>query len=180
MKDLSERRKGGYLMKNLTELLKDIPLEEMTGGLDMSTIAENKTETNVMNSIAKIKNKASAAVAIAACAVVAVAGAIHYRGNDIQKHGASNDSNVTTDAQDQTDGIPLFDDCHSELPPYFLFRFQYIRFSGHWQSPKPPWDSTGITTQSRPRFSIGSFRSSPIIILAQVPTIPINFGLNVS
>lgn len=97
-------------MKNLTELLQNIPLEEMTGGLDMSTIAENKTETNVKNSKAKIKNKASAAVAIAACAVVAVAGAIHYRGNDIQKHGASNDSNVTTDAQDSANEEPVHED----------------------------------------------------------------------
>ncbi|WP_294480110.1 hypothetical protein [uncultured Ruminococcus sp.] len=97
-------------MKNLTELLKDIPLEEMTGGLDMSTIAENKTETNVKNSKAKIKNKVSAAAAIAACAVVAVAGAIHYRGNDIQKHGASNDSAVTTDAQDSANEEPVHED----------------------------------------------------------------------
>ncbi|EXM40981.1 hypothetical protein RASY3_01990 [Ruminococcus albus SY3] len=87
-------------MKNLTELLKDIPLEEMTGGLDMNINEENKIKTNVQNGKAKIKNRAPAAVAIAACAVVAVAGAIHYRGNDIPEHGASNNSTITTDAED--------------------------------------------------------------------------------
>lgn len=90
-------------MKNLTELLKDIPLEEMTGGLEMNNSEENKIKTNVQNGKAKIKNKASAAVAIAACAVVAVAGAIHYRGNDISEPAAPNDSStVTTDAEDTT------------------------------------------------------------------------------
>ncbi|MBE6868699.1 MAG: hypothetical protein E7494_08035 [Ruminococcus albus] len=90
-------------MKNLTELLKDIPLEEMTGGLDMNISEENKIKTNVQNGKAKIKNRAPAAVAIAACAVVAVAGAIHYRGNDIPEHANKNDSStVTTDAEDTT------------------------------------------------------------------------------
>ena len=93
-------------MKNLTELLKDIPLEEMTGGLDMNNSEENKIKTNVQNGKAKIKNKASAAVAIAACAVVAVAGAIHYRGNDISEPAAPNESStVTTDAEDTTQQV---------------------------------------------------------------------------
>ena len=74
-------------MKNLTELLKDIPLDEMTGGLDMNISEENRIKTNVQNNKAKIKNKAPAAVAIAACAAVAVAGAMHYRGNDIPEPG---------------------------------------------------------------------------------------------
>ncbi|MBO4867801.1 MAG: hypothetical protein J5582_14775 [Ruminococcus sp.] len=88
-------------MKNLTELLKDIPLEEMTGGLDMNFSEENNTKINVQNSKAKIKNKAPAAIAIAACAAVAVAGAMHYRGNDIPEPGNKQDSStVTTDAED--------------------------------------------------------------------------------
>ncbi|SFC69563.1 hypothetical protein [Ruminococcus albus] len=90
-------------MKNLTELLKDIPLDEMTGGLDMNISEENRIKTNVQNNKAKIKNKAPAAVAIAACAAVAVAGAMHYRGNDIPEPGVSNDSTVTTDAEDCTE-----------------------------------------------------------------------------
>lgn len=90
-------------MKNLTELLKDIPLEEMTGGLDMNFSEENNTKINVQNSKAKIKNKAPAAIAIAACAAVAVAGAMHYRGNDIPEPGNKQDSStVTTDAEDTT------------------------------------------------------------------------------
>ena len=47
-------------------------------------------------------------------------------------------------------------------------------------SPDPPCDSTGMTVHGKSAVAIASFKSSPIIILAQVPAIPISFGLNKS
>ena len=47
-------------------------------------------------------------------------------------------------------------------------------------SPDPPCDSTGITVHGKSAVAMASFKSSPIIILAQVPAIPINSGLNAS
>ena len=43
----------------------------------------------------------------------------------------------------------------------------------------PPWDSTASTVASISALWIASFKSSPIIILAQVPTIPTSFGENI-
>jgi hypothetical protein len=47
-------------------------------------------------------------------------------------------------------------------------------------SPDPPCDSTGMTVHGKSAVAIASFKSSPMIILAHVPAIPINSGLNVS
>ena len=97
-------------MKNLTELLKDIPLEEMTGGLNMSFSEENKTITNVQNDKVKIKNKAPAAVAIAACAALAVFGTTKYLGKNTPKPITTNETTLTTDEEDTTDIEDIFDE----------------------------------------------------------------------
>lgn len=87
-------------MRKLTELLQEIPLDEMMGGLNgMKNTAENKTvEQSAAN--AHIKSKAPAAVAIAACAVVAVVGAVQLSHNSFEPGAADDNPAVTTDAED--------------------------------------------------------------------------------
>ena len=102
-------------MRNLTELLQEIPLDEMTGGLNDMKMTENNERTITdNNSGARIRSKAPAAVAVAACAVVAVFGAVQMSNNKVESGSSVNNShtdvveNTATDAEDtnepETDG----------------------------------------------------------------------------
>ena len=87
-------------MRNLTELLQEIPLDEMTGGPEMkngTTENSNITVTEAKNS--KIRSKAPAAIAVAACAVVAIFGAVQLSHNGIRSGGVAENC-VTTDGED--------------------------------------------------------------------------------
>lgn len=94
-------------MRNLTELLQEIPLDEMTGGLNDMKMTENNERTITdNNSGARIRSKAPAAVAVAACAVVAVFGAVQMANNKVESGASVNNShtdvveNTATDAED--------------------------------------------------------------------------------
>ena len=89
-------------MRNLTELLQEIPLDEMTEGLEMKNKEKNSIIMPETNTTAKIKSKAPLAAAIAACAVIAVMGAVHFLGGNGVKTApnAKDNSGVTTSAAD--------------------------------------------------------------------------------
>lgn len=89
-------------MRNLTELLQEIPLDDMMGGLgEMKKTAENNERTvEQTDGAARIKSKAPAAAAIAACAVIAVVGAAQLSDNAVQPGSEGEDFGITTDAQD--------------------------------------------------------------------------------
>ena len=98
-------------MNNLTELLQEIPLDEMTGGLDMKISAENNNNTNGQDRNVKIKSKAPIAAAIAACAAIAVFGAVQLGNNVAPKPADKKDSSsfaasTSTDAEDSAKDEP--------------------------------------------------------------------------
>lgn len=81
-------------MRNLTELMQEIPLDEMVGGqITVTYPAENneniveQTDTN-----ARIKKKTSAAMAIAACAAVAAVGAVQFSLNSFEPISVNEDT----------------------------------------------------------------------------------------
>ena len=93
-------------MRNLTELLEEIPLDEMTGGLDMTVSADNNRNNNGQDGKVKIKSKAPIAAAIAACATLAVFGAVQFGNNVSPKPANNNDSSfTTTDAEDTSEEL---------------------------------------------------------------------------
>ena len=94
-------------MRNLTELLQEIPLDEMTGGLDMNIVAEDNEKTITQTKGARIRSKRpAAAAAIAACAALAVFGGMHYVNNNNSFIPHGQDESIVTDAEDLSDEIP--------------------------------------------------------------------------
>ena len=99
-------------MRNLTELLQEIPLDEMTGGLDIMNNSENKNNitmektgsTMEKTGGAKVRSKAPAAIAVAACAVLAVTGAVYFGGKQ-KPAPETSAAGHTTDAED-LNGLP--------------------------------------------------------------------------
>ena len=99
-------------MRNLTELLQEIPLDEMTGGLNNMKMTDNNEKTiTVNNSGARIRSKAPAAVAVAACAVAAVIGSVQMSNNKFESGASVNDSHAdvvedaVTDAEDTSASV---------------------------------------------------------------------------
>lgn len=92
-------------MRKITELLQEIPLDEMMGGPnDMKIAAENNERTiEQATGYARIRSKAPAAAVIAACAAIIAVGAVQFSHNNFEPGAADDDTGITTDAEDVTE-----------------------------------------------------------------------------
>lgn len=81
-------------MRNLTELMQEIPLDEMVGGqITVTYPAENNENIVEQTDVnARIKKKTSAAMAIAACAAVAAVGAVQFSLNSFEPISINEDT----------------------------------------------------------------------------------------
>ena len=89
-------------MSKLTEIMKQIPLDELTGDDEMNRNTIISSETKTENRPALVKSKAGTFISIAACAAVAAGGIFAY--TQLSKP-AKDETKATTQSQGEAESI---------------------------------------------------------------------------